>query len=135
LLDADSPLFVSQQSPTPSAVTTSEALPLEELNLEEQHSEKAHPEELKSEGLHPGRTRPGEMLQDTIRIVVPPVQRRWEYQVYHEEVSVDEVLEEFNDSEELHFLVKLSDGNEVTVSQDSANSDGRIPTSTKNQDL
>lgn len=74
------------------------------------------------------------MLDGTIRIVVPPVQRRWEYRVYHEEVSVAEVLEELNDSEELLFLVKLSDGNEVTVSQSAISSIGRTPISIKNQD-
>jgi hypothetical protein len=54
--------------------------------------------------------------QATIAIIVPPVQRQWEYQVYHEDHYVDEVLDEYDDSKGLRFLARLSDGSEVNVS-------------------
>ncbi|KAL9105078.1 MAG: hypothetical protein Q9163_000091 [Psora crenata] len=44
-------------------------------------------------------------------VVVPHVTRRWEYAVY-EEPPVEEVLEEFEDEDELSYLVRFTDGTE-----------------------
>lgn len=56
------------------------------------------------------------ILKDAISVVVPPVQQRWEYRVYPEELYVDNILEEYDDQDENQFLVKFSDGSEKTVS-------------------
>lgn len=51
-----------------------------------------------------------------IAIVVPPVERRWEYQTYNE-APVVKVLEEHDDGEDLQYLVKLQDGCKQKVSE------------------
>ena len=84
--NSQSPLFVTEESPLPSTLVTYEAL---------------HPEII---------------ARDGIQIIVPAVQRRWEYRLYKEELSVSEVIEEYDDSEEPQFLVRLSDGSKQKVS-------------------
>ena len=86
LQDSPSPLFVSEHSPVSTISVTYEAL---------------HPEVI-------GR--------DAVQVVVPSVQRRWEYRPYQEEAFISKVIKEYDDSEELQFLVKYSDGNEEEVS-------------------
>jgi len=51
-----------------------------------------------------------------IAISVPPVERRWEYQSYNE-APVVKVLEEYDDGEDLQYLVKLQDGCKLKVSE------------------
>lgn len=51
-----------------------------------------------------------------IVIRVPPVERRWEYQSYNE-APVVKVLEEYDDGEDLQYLVKLQDGCKLKVSE------------------
>lgn len=57
-----------------------------------------------------------ESEKPNVKVVVPEPSRRWEYQVYHEDVSVEEILEEEEDSEVVKFRAILSDGSEVKVS-------------------
>ncbi|KAL8654053.1 MAG: hypothetical protein Q9226_003578 [Calogaya cf. arnoldii] len=52
----------------------------------------------------------------TFTIPVPPVERRWEYQVYRSEHEVQDVLEEYEDLGELQYLVRFSNGQESEVS-------------------
>ncbi|KAL9000589.1 MAG: hypothetical protein Q9169_000882 [Polycauliona sp. 2 TL-2023] len=52
----------------------------------------------------------------TFSILVPPIERRWEYQVYRSEHEVQNVLEEYEDLGELQYLVKFSNGQESEVS-------------------
>lgn len=102
-MNIGSPLFMSQRSlSSPKRVSA------------EVHHEELHPGE-QSEEIHHEKTPLGGS-QTTIAIIVPPVQRRWEYQVYHEGNYVDEVVDEYDDSEGLQFLARLSDGSEVKVS-------------------
>ena len=51
-----------------------------------------------------------------IAILVPPVERRWEYCSYIE-APVEKILEEYDDGEDLRYLVKLSDGCKQKVSE------------------
>ncbi|KAI4228932.1 MAG: hypothetical protein L6R36_001264 [Xanthoria steineri] len=46
----------------------------------------------------------------TFTIPVPPVERRWEYQVYRSEHEVQDVLEEYEELGELQYLVRRSNG-------------------------
>lgn len=84
--DTQSPLFVAENSPVSSTLVTYEAL---------------HPEIV---------------ARDGIQLIIPPVQRRWEYRLYNEELSISEVLKEYDDSEEPRFLVRFSDQSEQKVS-------------------
>ncbi|KAL8848736.1 MAG: hypothetical protein Q9221_006280 [Calogaya cf. arnoldii] len=52
----------------------------------------------------------------TFTIPVPPVERRWEYQVYRSEHEVQDVLEEYEDLGELQYLVRFSNGQESEIS-------------------
>lgn len=49
-------------------------------------------------------------------ILVPPVERRWEYQVYQDENEVQDIIEEYEELGELHYLVKFREGRETEVS-------------------
>lgn len=88
--DSQSPLFVPEESPIPSTLFTNEAL---------------YPEII---------------ARDGIQVIVPPVQRRWEYRLYEEQLFIIEVLEEYGDFEEPQFLVTLSDESEQKVSSASS---------------
>lgn len=83
--DPDSPLFVSSHNHSPSNPIASRPL----------HSEIT--------------------AQDTINVVVPPVQRRWEYKVFREVPSVSKVLQEYDNTDGVRFLVRFSDGSESKV--------------------
>ena len=48
-------------------------------------------------------------------VVVPPAERRWEYQVY-KEPAVSQILEEFDD-DEVSYLVRFEDGSQEEVSK------------------
>ena len=50
-----------------------------------------------------------------LRIVLPSITRRWEYQAYMEP-SVKAVLREYDEDEGLSYFVRLSDGSECMVS-------------------
>ncbi|KAL8732186.1 MAG: hypothetical protein Q9166_002933 [cf. Caloplaca sp. 2 TL-2023] len=52
----------------------------------------------------------------SITILVPPVERRWEYQVYRSQYEVQDVLEEYEDLGELQYLVRFSNGHESEIS-------------------
>ncbi|KAL8862594.1 MAG: hypothetical protein Q9178_001092 [Gyalolechia marmorata] len=52
----------------------------------------------------------------TFTLLVPPVERRWEYQVYRSEHEVQDVLEEYEDLGELQYLVRFSNGHESEIS-------------------
>ncbi|KAL8763042.1 MAG: hypothetical protein Q9184_001069 [Pyrenodesmia sp. 2 TL-2023] len=49
-------------------------------------------------------------------IFIPPVERRWEYQVYQDDNEVQDILEEYEDVGELHYLVRLQSGRELEAS-------------------
>ena len=49
-------------------------------------------------------------------ILVPPVEHRWEYQVYRSEHEVQDILEEYEDVGELQYLVRYSNGQQSEVS-------------------
>ena len=50
-----------------------------------------------------------------IAVVVPPVERRWEYRVFPDEPRVSEIIDEFEDTEEVQYLVAFEDGHEAKV--------------------
>ena len=52
----------------------------------------------------------------TFTLLAPPVERRWDYQVYKSEHEVQDVLEEYEDLGELQYLVRFSNGHESEVS-------------------
>lgn len=85
------------------------------------HPKKLHPnwlqlEEISSVDSHPGETHSQELSQSGVTVIIPPARDRWRYHVYRDSRSVDEVLEEFDDSEGSQFRARLSDGNDVKVS-------------------
>ncbi|KAL8684011.1 MAG: hypothetical protein Q9186_000041 [Xanthomendoza sp. 1 TL-2023] len=49
-------------------------------------------------------------------VFVPPVERRWEYQVYRSAHEIQEVLEEYEDIGDLRYLVRFSNGQESEIS-------------------
>ena len=49
-------------------------------------------------------------------VIVPTVQRPWEYKVYQDDTTVTEIIEEIIGQHEVKYLVKLADGCERTVS-------------------
>lgn len=53
---------------------------------------------------------------DPISIVIPPVERPWEYQVYEDDTTVAEVLEDIISQHEVKYFVRFKDGHEQTVS-------------------
>ncbi|KAL9044503.1 MAG: hypothetical protein Q9214_002363, partial [Letrouitia sp. 1 TL-2023] len=53
---------------------------------------------------------------DSIMIIVPPVQRQWEYPVYGSRLEVQDVLEEYEDLGELQYLVRFTDGHKSEIS-------------------
>ncbi|KAG8529480.1 uncharacterized protein KY384_006117 [Bacidia gigantensis] len=54
------------------------------------------------------------IAKNGIAILVPPVKRQWEYQVY-EEPFVMEIVEEYEDNDEVSYLVRFEDGSDETV--------------------
>ena len=50
-----------------------------------------------------------------IAVVVPPVERRWEYLVFPDETRAREIIEEIEDNEPLQYLVGFDDGHEAKV--------------------
>lgn len=71
-------------------------------------------EEISSVDSHLGEAQKSSQLG--VNVVIPPVRDRWRYHIYRDNRSVDEVLEEFDESEELQFTARLSDGSDVKVS-------------------
>lgn len=53
---------------------------------------------------------------DGIAIVVPPVERPWEYQVYQDDTTIATIREEIVGQHEFNYLVQFQDGHEGTVS-------------------
>ena len=51
-----------------------------------------------------------------LAVVVPQVTHRWEYAIYEEPIA-EEVLEEYNDEDEVTYLVRLNDDTEEVVSE------------------
>lgn len=51
-----------------------------------------------------------------IAVVVPPVERRWEYRVFPDEPRVIEIIEENEGAGELQYLVAFENGHEAKVS-------------------
>ena len=82
----ESPLFVSEGSPSPEAEEIAEAL---------------NPELIAEHGL---------------AVIVPPVTNAWEYIRYEEPPLVVEILEEYDDGGLLEYLVRLYDESEEMVS-------------------
>lgn len=91
-------------------------IPSEALQPKEVLSNELQLEEISSEESFTVGAKSNELSQLSIRVVVPPVQERWRYQIYHENRSVDEILEEIGDPEGSQFRARLSDGIDVTVS-------------------
>ena len=58
------------------------------------------------------------MVMGGIAVLVPPVERRWEYLVFSIKQKVREILEEIEDSEEeeVHYRVAFDDGQKEEVS-------------------
>ena len=50
-----------------------------------------------------------------LAIVVPPITRRWEYKI-HEEPLLEEIIEEYDNHDEVIYLVRYTDGTENEVS-------------------
>ena len=50
-----------------------------------------------------------------IAVVVPPVERRWEYRVFPDEPRVSEIIQELDGAEELQYFVAFDDGHEEKV--------------------
>ena len=71
--------------------------------------------------LTPGKSMPDHANDQNIRckcgiaVVVPPVERPWEYRVFPDERRVSEIVEEIEDSVELQYLVMFEDGHEAQV--------------------
>ena len=63
-----------------------------------------------------GATKRESVGKAVVTIVVPPVERRWEYQTYSE-APVDRVMQEYDDGVELKYLIRLRDGSKQKVSQ------------------
>ena len=82
----DSPLFVSEGSPSASSEDVGEALDEESVR------------------------------RDGIAVIVPPVVNGWEYRRYEEPPRATDTLEEYNDGELLEYLVRFDDDNEEVVS-------------------
>lgn len=109
--DAGSPLFLSQTgSKSPTQVLS------ERLHPKKQHSIESQLEEISSADSQLGETHPRKLSQSSVTVAVPPVQDRWRYHIYHDNRSVDAVLEEFDNFEGLKFRARLSDGSDVKVS-------------------
>lgn len=51
-----------------------------------------------------------------LAVVIPPATRRWEYQLY-DDSAVQEVLEEYDEDEDVTYLVKYTDGSQAIVSE------------------
>lgn len=54
--------------------------------------------------------------RNSLAVIVPPAQNRWEYKVFQEDDEVVEVLEEYDDAGFIEYLVLFSDGSEEVVS-------------------
>lgn len=52
-----------------------------------------------------------------IAVVVPPLERRWEYRVYKEKTTIDKVLKHIKKLGQLQYLVKFIDAQELMVSK------------------
>ncbi|KAL8970689.1 MAG: hypothetical protein Q9183_001399 [Haloplaca sp. 2 TL-2023] len=57
-----------------------------------------------------------ELAHNDITILVPPVTNRWQYRVYRSELEIASILEEYEDLDELQYLVRFSDGHKSEVS-------------------
>ena len=55
-----------------------------------------------------------------IAVVVPPLERRWEYRVYKDKTTIDKVLNDSRKSGQLQYLVKFIDAQELLVSNASS---------------
>lgn len=53
---------------------------------------------------------------DDIAIVVPPVERPWEYQIYQDDTTIATIREEMVGQYDFKYLVRFQDGHEGTVS-------------------
>lgn len=53
---------------------------------------------------------------DDIVIVVPPVERPWEYQIYQDDTTIATIQEEIVGQYDTKYLVQFQDGHEGTVS-------------------
>ena len=53
---------------------------------------------------------------DGFVILIPPVTRRWEYRLYNEDATLKEILDEYEDSDELRYQVKYRSGRQAEVS-------------------
>ena len=83
--ERDSPHFVSEKSPSVQEPTTQVAL------------------------------RPDIVQKHGFAVVVPPVQRRWEYRLFEENPAVRMIIGESENGEDVEFLVQFEDGDEDTV--------------------
>ena len=61
------------------------------------------------------RPQPEPLGGNRIAVVVPPVQRRWEYRVYHDDRVITKILAQRRDP--YHFVVRYQDGRTATVSE------------------
>ena len=53
---------------------------------------------------------------DDIAIVVPPVERPWEYQIYQDDTTIATIREEIVGQYDFKYLVQFQDGHEGIVS-------------------
>lgn len=54
---------------------------------------------------------------DDIAIVVPPVERPWEYRIYQDDTTIASIQEEIEGQYDFKYLVRFQDGHEGTVSR------------------
>lgn len=54
----------------------------------------------------------------TLAVIPPPVERAWEYQLYEDNETIDDILEEIIGQFEVKYVVKFRDGQEATVSEE-----------------
>ena len=71
-----------------------------------------HPDDLTSDQAPGDRV----LRSRDIAVIVPQVERRWEYRVYDEELIVDRVLRRSQRSGPTQFLVRLTSGQQLGVS-------------------
>lgn len=84
--DHDSPLFVSEGSPSAASEDVGEAINMEAV------------------------------IRDGFAVIVPPVVNAWEYRRYEEPPQVVEILEDYDDGGFMEYLVRFDDENEEVVS-------------------
>ena len=113
----------SNHTPDPHEGTSPSDNPHTTINTSESlfsfHSPSHSPQHTSSEDF-PTQRAPQKILSTAprIAIIVPRVERRWEYRVYKEEIVVDQVLRELQVSRQTQYLVRFTTGQKLKVSHE-----------------